>query len=240
MEEKMKEPDFVCNSVPYNYIKCYEGRKGKFRWAAILFAAFVIGVSASIRSVLLVFLLLFGAAKWHSFLTGREYKKKIEKYEKNWFSGFFIPEFLMIENVERQRKFYYYNDIEVVEETGEYYRVVGAEETLVIPKMYLERDAVRAVRHHFMRYCTERYEQKFIEEEEKIRLELPGRSGISDSRISEKSVREIREDYLRYIRSCGRFYYTEARIWMLGGCLYYLLWIACLISVLPPVRLGLD
>lgn len=191
-----------------------------------MFAAFVIGVSASIRSVLLVFLLLFGAAKWHSFLTGREYKKKIEKYEKNWFSGCFTPEFLMIENVERQRKFYYYNDIEVVEETGEYYRVVGAEETLVIPKMYLERDAVRVVRHHFMRYCTERYEQKFIEEEEKIRLELPGRSGISDSRISEKSVREIREDYLRYIRSCGRFYYTEARIWMLGGCLYYLLWIA--------------
>ena len=83
MEEKMKEPDFVCNPVPYNYTKCYEGRKGKFRWAAIVFAAFVIGVSASIRSVLLVFLLLLGGGKWQRVLTGSGYKKKIEKYGKN-------------------------------------------------------------------------------------------------------------------------------------------------------------
>ena len=80
--------------------------------------------SASIRSVLLVCLQLLGEAKWLSLLTGREYRKKIEKYEKSWFSGFFIPEFLMIENVERQRKFYYYNDIGVVKGTGEYYRVM--------------------------------------------------------------------------------------------------------------------
>ena len=43
---------------------------------------------------------------------------------------------------------------------------------LDIPKMYLKRDAVRSIRHQFMRYCKECYEQYFEEDTEGLRLEI--------------------------------------------------------------------
>ena len=90
--------------------------------------------------------------------------------------------------------------------------MAGAGEGLTIPKLYLTRDGVRSVRHHLMRYCGECYEQNFSEEEEGLRLDL--------SRDSAEPSSESGKEYIRYVRSRFRFYYTETKMWLLGLCLW--------------------
>lgn len=249
-------PDFICDPVPYEYRKYYEGRKGRHHVAAGILAAAVIfggvildsllillgyggefsksisgflgigigqyaliwAASDMLESLVIYFLPLLGMVKWQSYLTGKTYEKKIRECGKGWYTGTFTPDFLMTENHDGVRKYYYYNDITSVEETADGYCIAGAGELLTIPKMYLTRDGVRSVRHHLMRYCGECYEQNFSEEEEGLQLVL-SRDGAEISTESGK-------DYIRYVRSRHRFYYTETKMWLLGVCLGFLLRLA--------------
>ena len=255
-EESGGGPDFICDPVPYEYRKYYEGRKGRHHVAAGLLAAAVIfggvfldrlpvllgyagefsetvsgtlglGIGGNVlmriafdmlTSLIVYFLPLFGLVKWQSYLTGKTYEKKIRECGKEWYAGTFKPDFLMIEDRAGVRKFYYYNDITSVKETADSYSIAGAGESLIIPKMYLNRDGVRSVRHHLMRYCGECYEHNFSEEEEGLRLVL-FRNGTEPGRESGK-------DYIRYVSSRHRFYYTGTKMWLLGLCLCYLIRLA--------------
>ena len=164
------------------------------------------------------FLPLFGMVKWHAYLTKKLYEKKIRESGRGWFAGTFTQEFLVTEDQDGERKFYSYHEITSVEETADSYRIAGAGETLTIPKMYLGRDAVRSVRNHLMRYCKDRYEQNFVEEEDGLRLVIPQKA--------EAGYSETEKDYMRYVRGRYRFYYTETKMWLLGLCLGYLLRLA--------------
>ncbi len=221
-EENGGGPDFVCDPIPYEYRKYYEGRKGRHPVAAGILAAAVIFGGVILDSLLILpvswiiyFLPLLGMVKWQSYLTGKTYEKKIRESGKGWYAGTFTPDFLMTEDHAGVRKFYYYNDITSVEETADSYCITGDGERLTIPKMYLTRDGVRSVRHHLMRYCGECYEQNFSEEEEGLQLAL-SRDGAEFSSESGK-------DYIRYVRSRYRFYYTETKMWLLGVCLCFLI-----------------
>lgn len=185
---------------------------GRIRYAFMQIA------SDLLRALVVYFLPLFGLVKWHAYLTEKTYEKKIKEYGKGWYAGTFTPEFLVTENQEGERKFYYYNDIASVEETVESYHIACAGEELTILKMYLERDAVRSVRHHLMRYCGDRYEQNFVEEEDSIQLVI--------SREDAEGQRETEKLYMNYVRGRCRFYYTETKMWLLGLCLCYLLRLA--------------
>ena len=171
-----------------------------------------------LRALVVYFLPLFGLVKWHAYLTEKTYGKKIKEYGKGWYAGTFTPEFLVTENQEGERKFYYYNDIASVEETAESYHIACAGEELTIPKMYLDRDSVRSVRHHLMRYCGACYEQSFVEEQDSVQLVIPWKDGSGQQ--------EIEKGYMSYVRSRCRFYYTETKMWLLGLCLCYLLRLA--------------
>lgn len=171
-----------------------------------------------LRVLVVYFLPLFGLVKWHAYLTEKTYGKKIKEYGKGWYAGTFTPEFLVTENQEGERKFYYYNDIASVEETAESYHIACAGEELTIPKMYLDRDSVRSVRHHLMRYCGACYEQSFVEEQDSVQLVIPWKDGSGQQ--------EIEKGYMSYVRSRCRFYYTETKMWLLGLCLCYLLRLA--------------
>ena len=215
-------PDFICDPVPYEYRKYHEGRKGRHHVAAGILAAVVLFVGAVLfggaaldsllASFIVYFLPLLGMVKWQSYWTQKTYEKKNRECGKGWYAGTFTPDFLMTEDHDGIRKFYYYNDITSVEENADSYSIAGAGEGLTIPKLYLTRDGVRSVRHHLMRYCGECYEQNFSEEEEGLRLDL--------SRDSAEPSSESGKEYIRYVRSRFRFYYTETKMWLLGLCLW--------------------
>lgn len=214
-------PDFICDPVPYNYRKYYDRRRGKYCVAAAVSAAVLVfgwsflSGTTILLAMFIYFLPLFGMVRWHAYLTKRTYGKKIDEYAEHWFAGTFTPDFLMTEDRAGGRKIYYYNDVTSVEETAESYHITGAMEPLVIPKMYLTRDAVRSVRHHLMRHCKERYEQNFVEEEEGFQVVISPDAGTVH--------RDGEKDYIRSVCGKYRFYYTEARIWVIGVCLLYLI-----------------
>lgn len=168
---------------------------------------------------------LAGAVKWHSSMTGKLYAAKIRKYETGWFAGFFAADCLVTEDKKGHRSTWYYNDIVSVEEDGGSFRVRGEGGELLIPKMYLKRDAVRSVRNHLRRYCADVYRQDFVEEEEGISLVLSGQEASEDAAHRQ---REIHGDYLDYVKNSTSFYYTETRLWVIGACAAYL--IRCALS----------
>ena len=168
---------------------------------------------------------LAGAVKWHSNMTGKLYAAKIRKYETGWFAGFFAADCLVTEDKKGHRSTWYYNDIVSVEEDGGSFRVRGEGGELLIPKMYLKRDAVRSVRNHLRRYCADVYRQDFVEEEEGISLVLSGQEASEDAAHRQ---REIHGDYLDYVKNSTSFYYTETRLWVIGACAAYL--IRCALS----------
>lgn len=168
---------------------------------------------------------LAGAVKWHSSMTGKLYAAKIRKYETGWFAGFFTADCLLTEDKKGHRGTWYYNDIVSVEEDGGSFRVRGEGGELLIPKMYLKRDAVRSVRNHLRRYCADVYRQDFVEEEEGISLVLSGQEASEDAAHRQ---REIHGDYLDYVKNSTSFYYTETRLWVIGACAAYL--IRCALS----------
>ena len=168
---------------------------------------------------------LAGAVKRHSSMTGKLYAAKIRKYETGWFAGFFAADCLVTEDKKGHRSTWYYNDIVSVEEDGGSFRVRGEGGELLIPKMYLKRDAVRSVRNHLRRYCADVYRQDFVEEEEGISLVLSGQEASEDAAHRQ---REIHGDYLDYVKNSTSFYYTETRLWVIGACAAYL--IRCALS----------
>lgn len=181
---------------------------------------------------------LAGVVKWHSSMTGKLYAAKISKYETGWFAGFFTADCLVTEDKKGHRSTWYYNDITSVEEDGGNFRVQGEGGELFIPKIYLKRDAVRSVRNHLRRYCADVYRQDFVEAEEEISLVLSGgndRAAAGNSYPAQEASedaarrqREIREDYLNYVKNSTPFYYTETRLWVVGACTAYL--VRCALS----------
>ena len=97
-----------------------------------------------------------------------------------------------------------------VEETAESYHIACAGEELTIPKMYLDRDSVRSVRHHLMRYCGACYEQSFCgrARQRTARYSLERRIGTAG----------IEKGYMSYVRSRCGFYYTETKNVAAGDC----------------------
>lgn len=178
-----------------------------------------------LSTAIFMILPLAGAVKWHSSMTGKLYAAKIRKYETGWFAGFFTVDCLVTEDKKGHRSTWYYNDIVSVEEDGGSFRVRGEGGELLIPKMYLKRDAVRSVRNHLRRYCADVYSQDFVEEEEEISLVLPGQEASEDTA---RRLREIHSDYLDYVKNSTSFYYTETRLWVIGACAAYL--IRCALS----------
>ena len=168
---------------------------------------------------------LAGAVKWHSSMTEKLYAAKIRKYESGWFAGFFTADCLVTEDKKGYRGTWYYNDIVSVEEDSGSFRVRGEGGELLIPKMYLKRDAVRSVRNHLRRYCADVYRQDFAEEGEEISLVLTGQEASEDAA---RRLGEIHSDYLDYVKNSTSFYYTETRLWVIGACVAYL--IRCALS----------
>uniref|UniRef100_UPI0024ACB656 hypothetical protein n=1 Tax=Mediterraneibacter massiliensis TaxID=1720300 RepID=UPI0024ACB656 len=242
--EYKKEPDFICDPVPYNVRIRYEQRKGKYKAAAIIFAESVmlIGIlllrlpqiiqtgeefwqQAAADLILLIAGtgILWAAAKWQGRRIEREYGKRIEAEKKGWFSGTFYPEFLLIETKAGEKQWYYYNDISGVKETGEAFCVLNQTGELDIPKMYLKRDAVRSIRHQFMRYCKECYEQYFEEDTEGLRLE-----SLPDPVMCAEKRNAAERTYFQYAAYRRQAYFSEAKIWGAGGALFYLISVAAL------------
>ncbi|MCU6748425.1 hypothetical protein OCV51_12290 [Faecalicatena acetigenes] len=242
--EYKKEPDFICDPVPYNVRIRYEQRKGKYKAAAIIFAESVmlIGIlllrlpqiiqtgeafwqQAAADLILLIAGtgILWTAAKWQGRRIEREYGKRIEAEKKGWFSGTFYPEFLLIETKAGEKQWYYYNDISGVKETGEAFCVLDQTGELDIPKMYLKRDAVRSIRHQFMRYCKECYEQYFEEDTEGLRLEI-----LPDPVMCAEKSNAAGRTYFQYAAYRRQTYFSEAKIWGAGGALFYLISMAAL------------
>jgi hypothetical protein len=242
--EYKKEPDFICDPVPYNVRIRYAQRKGKYKAAAIIFAesmmtvgilllrlpqiiqkgeAFWQQAAADLILVIVGTGILWTAAKWQGRRIKREYGKRIQTAESGWFSGAFYPEFLLIETKAGEKQWYYYNDISSVKETGKAFCVLGQTGELDIPKMYLQRDAVRSIRHQFMRYCKECYEQYFEEKTENLRLEI-----LLDPAMSAEERSAAGRTYFQYAGYRRQVYFSEAKIWGAGGALFYLISVAVL------------
>lgn len=242
--EYKKEPDFICDPVPYNVWIRYAQRKGKYKAAAIIFAesmmtvgilllrlpqiiqkgeAFWQQAAADLILVIVGTGILWTAAKWQERRIKREYGKRIQTAESGWFSGAFYPEFLLIETKAGEKQWYYYNDISSVKETGKAFCVLGQTGELDIPKMYLQRDAVRSIRHQFMRYCKECYEQYFEEKTENLRLEI-----LLDPAMSAEERSAAGRTYFQYAGYRRQVYFSEAKIWGAGGALFYLISVAVL------------
>ncbi|RGT72415.1 hypothetical protein [Mediterraneibacter massiliensis] len=242
--EYKKEPDFICDPVPYNVRIRYAQRKGKYKAAAIIFAesmmtvgilllrlpqiiqkgeAFWQQAAADLILVIVGTGILWTAAKWQERRIKREYGKRIQTAESGWFSGAFYPEFLLIETKAGEKQWYYYNDISSVKETGKAFCVLGQTGELDIPKMYLQRDAVRSIRHQFMRYCKECYEQYFEEKTENLRLEI-----LLDPAMSAEERSAAGRTYFQYAGYRRQVYFSEAKIWGAGGALFYLISVAVL------------
>lgn len=241
--EYKTEADFVCDTVSYQDRVRYEKRKGKYKaamggmvilmsvgilllrifqvlhtgyfsWRQVVYdiVLFIIGVG-----------LLYATTKWQGSRLKREYGRRIQSKEKSCFSGTFYPEFLLIETKEGEKHWYYYNDISHVEETEERFHITGEKGRLDIPKMYLSRDDMRSVRHQLMRYCKSCYVQSFKEETENFRLDIR-----PDTELSAELAQKERKAYFSYAGYMRQTYFTEARVCVIGGSLFYIFLLAIL------------
>lgn len=200
MEDKLW---FVYDTVPNNLkvqLEILDRRKGIWAGAvssfAIIFCYFLLfgwllpDKQFHVRYLLMLAfiteLLLFLVIRIKTVTQKKRVCKKIQEEEPCSLKGRFCEKYILVEHADGSIEYFYYQDLQKVEETVGAFLIKGASSKLQLDKKFLPRDEILFIRNQLTQYC--RGFQGYQEGEERLEFERTSSNprGKAEQKMREK------------------------------------------------------